>query len=170
MNCPFCGFENLPGADHCESCGHGLANIDPPSAASCALETAIQSAKLTDVGIVGPLVVSPDDTVAKAVNIMRRRRRGSVCVVVGGKLAGIFTEHDLIHRIEPGADLATIVMKDVMTPSPYGYATESTVAYALNGMAIWENRHLPIVSPEGMLLGSVSVREILRFLKKRAEV
>lgn len=171
MDCPFCRFENLPGAETCESCGQGIVGIEPkPPASGDPLERAVRKATLADVGIDGPVVVSPGDSVAKAVNIMRRRRRGSIYIVQGGKLAGIFTEQDLVQRIEPGADLDSIAIESVMTKDPFGYARDSTIAYVLNGMAIWENRHLPIVNDAGMLLGSVSVREILRFLKERSEL
>lgn len=177
MKCPFCGYENLPGAEECESCEETIAGLDPrghdPSAgyvppSASPLRTAILSGTLEDAGIHEPMVVRPKDTVAKAVALMREARHGAVCVVEEDRLVGIFTEADLLVRVSPEADLDAIKIKEVMTAKPYTYAADATIAYALNGMAIWENRHLPITRPDGGLAGSMSVRRVLAYLKRKA--
>jgi CBS-domain-containing membrane protein len=43
---------------------------------------------------------------------------------------------------------------------------QDTVAHALNGMTAWGNRHLPIVDDEERLVGFVSVRRVLRHLRR----
>lgn len=177
MKCPFCGFDNLPGAESCETCTEVLTGLDPsghdPSSGYVSptvspLHRAILSGTLKDAGVHEPLVVRPKDTVGKAVALMREARLGAVMVVEDGALVGIFTEADLLVRVSPEADLDAVKIKEVMTARPYHYSAEATIAYALNGMAIWENRHLPITEDGGRLVGSLSVRKVLRYIKEKA--
>ena len=82
-------------------------------------------------------------------------------------LVGIFTESDLLRRVDSGADLTRIHVSEVMTASPQSYEPQQTVAAALNGMAVRGHRHLPILKEDGTLAGFVSVRGLLRHIHER---
>ncbi len=116
-----------------------------------------------------PVVFSPEATVTEAMRAMQREHRG--CVVVtddgstGSKLAGIFTERDVLFRIvDRGRNPASLPLGEVMTPDPECMPLKSTVAYALNVMSVGGFRHVPVVDEEHRPLFLVSVRDIVQFL------
>jgi len=166
MHCPLCGHDNLEGLDRCEVCEGDLASADVESFRR-RLSEGVLGDPLEELGSLNPAVVAPEDTLDKALPLMRQDRRGGVLIQAGEKVVGIFTEHDLVRRVPPDADPSSVVMASVMTPTPHCYSVHDTVAHALNGMTAWGNRHLPIVDDEERLVGFVSVRRVLRHLRDR---
>jgi CBS domain-containing protein len=165
--CPFCGHDNLPGTAECESCGQDLTAVSNGSEPSGRLHGALLGT-LGDVPVIGPLAVAQDGTVRDAVELMRAQGHGSVLVMDGDRLVGIFTEKDLVRRVDPRADLAKVCVAEVMTRNPRTYRTSRTITYALNGMAIRGHRHLPIVDEHDRVLGVVSVRKVLAHIRDTA--
>jgi CBS domain-containing protein len=165
MNCPFCGHDNLAGVEHCASCGEDLTRFDVEPKATGRLHGTLLGT-LGDVGVLDPLVVSPESTVADAVELMRKKRHGSVLVRDDDDLVGIFTENDLVTRVPARGDLASISIVDVMTPRPRTYRPAQPITNALNAMALKGNRHLPIVDDDEHLQGFVSVRKVLAHIHR----
>lgn len=165
--CLFCGHENLPGAAECESCQQDLTSQQSTGEPTGRLHGALLGT-LGDVSMIDPLAVPLGSSVEEAVALMRREGHGSVLVLDGEDLVGIFTEKDLVRRVDPRADFATIPIAEVMTRNPRTYRTDRTITYALNGMAIRGHRHLPIVDDEGRTLGVISVRKVLAHIKDTA--
>ncbi len=166
MECPLCGHDNLAGADTCEVCGSDLASADVEQFRA-RLRQGVLGDTLQSLETLKPGVVSADDSVADALPLMRQDRRGSVMVTDEDKIVGIFTERDLIRRVPHEKDLSEVRIKDVMTPQPFTYSPKDSIAYALNGMTTWGNRHLPIADEDNRLIGFVSVRKVLRHIKEK---
>ena len=62
------------------------------------------------------LTVPPDITVAMAVEVLNENQVGSVLVMDGARLVGIFTERDILRRVVgERRDPATTKVSDVMT-------------------------------------------------------
>jgi len=165
MECPFCGVENLAGAETCDSCHQDLTSFNGDAdERKGRLQTAVLG-HLSDAPLNAPLVLSSKDSVADAIALMRQERHGSVQVVDDGTLVGIFTESDLLRRVEPTSDPSTVKLAEVMTPEPQTARGENFIAYALNGMAVHNYRHLPILDENEDLRGFVSVRGILAHIR-----
>ena len=66
------------------------------------------------------LIASPDTTVGQAAKLMATRKMSAVMVVDGdGRLVGIFTERDAVHRVIARALEPDVTrLADVMTPDP----------------------------------------------------
>src|SRR5678815_5481041 len=63
--------------------------------------------------------VSVDDAMWKVVAEMAAKGRGAVLVEDDGALVGIFTERDLLNRVDYSDALwSHVVVRDVMTPHP----------------------------------------------------
>lgn len=110
-----------------------------------------------------PLCVEQTATLADAVAAMREHRVGCMLVVdAGGYLVGIFTERDLLLRLED-TDLSRGI-RPYMTPEPETLGLDDPIAFALNLMSVGGFRHVPLVDEEGRPVGMVSVKDVVNFL------
>ena len=108
-------------------------------------------------------VVAPDATVTYAVCLMNHHDVGAVVVIDGGKLAGIFTERDVLRRvIEPGLDPRITRVSEVHTAEPRTIAGDKSAAHALDVMVAGNFRHLPVVG-NGAVLGTLSMRDLMEW-------
>lgn len=104
--------------------------------------------------------VTADTTVSEAAEAMVRGRFGSVVVMAGGTLTGIFTERDVLRAAARRADLSKSTVRDWMTPDPVTATGDTDAGDAAQTMISQGFRHLP-VTDHGRLQGIVSLRDIL---------
>ncbi|HTW50896.1 MAG TPA: CBS domain-containing protein [Stellaceae bacterium] len=104
-----------------------------------------------------PLTLPPDATVREACRRMCERRVGAVLVTEdGGRLLGIFTGRDAVHRVlAEGKSAARTLLSEVMTRDPDTFQPGQTAIEALRLMEGGHYRHLPIVA-DGKVVGVVS--------------
>ncbi len=117
------------------------------------------------LGRKGSVVVSvtPDTTVVEAARLMNTRGIGAVLVLDGDRLAGIFTERDVLRRVVAEQRSAeTTRVRDVMTSAlatTTPDATTDACAALMTGRRI---RHLPVL--EGArLIGVVTTGDLMAF-------
>jgi CBS domain-containing protein len=114
----------------------------------------------------GPAVhaVSANYTIDRAVDEMNRHRIGSIVVMEGNRLAGIFTERDVLRRVV-GASLDPKVMRvaDVMTKDLITVTPETTIEEVMEIFADKRVRHLPVMVNDNMV-GLVSIGDISRWI------
>lgn len=103
-------------------------------------------------------------SVAEAVKEMNRHKIGSVLVMDGAKLAGIFTERDVLTRVV-AADLdpKTAPVTQVMTPNVLTVAPETTVQQMMDLFAEKHCRHMPVVKG-GEIIGLISIGDVSRWV------
>jgi CBS domain-containing protein len=112
--------------------------------------------------------VSVDDAMWKVVAEMTAKGRGAVLVEDGGSLVGIFTERDLLNRVDYSDALwSHVVVRDVMTPHPMVIRPDDSLSEALRRLTQGHRRHLPIVDDRGRVLGLISIRDILTHIAER---
>jgi CBS domain-containing protein len=110
-----------------------------------------------------PLCVDENATLEDAVIAMREARVGCMLVVDDdGYLIGIFTERDLLLRLE-SADLSRNI-RPYMTRDPETLRPADPIAFALNLMSVGGFRHVPLVDEHGRPLGVVSVKDVVNYL------
>lgn len=107
---------------------------------------------------------SPDERVGPLIERMRELRRGNLLIESpDGKLVGIFTENDLLHRIDLDAsDWREQRIGDVMTAEPVTVLQNHSIAAVMRRMEKGGFRHVPVVDASGRALGVVSIRDLLR--------
>ena len=109
--------------------------------------------------------VDAGDQMFKVIDVMKEKRRGAVCVEENGKLVGIFTERDVVSRLDHTDVLwSHVIVRDVMTPHPTVIRPEDSLAEAFRRFVQGKRRHLPIVDRQGKVLGLLSVRDVLQFI------
>ena len=113
------------------------------------------------VGTRETVTVDSMTSVLDAARVMSERHIGAVPVVDGERLAGIFTERDVMSRIVAGArdPRATPVAEVMSTELVVADITETCEA-CLSRMQQARVRHL-IVLDRGRLAGIVSLRDLL---------
>lgn len=111
-----------------------------------------------------PVCVSKETPLNKVISAMQEKKRGCAVVMEREKMAGIFTERDLLTRVlEKGLPLTTLVEK-VMTPNPDFLKMDASIAEAIKLMSGKGHRHIPLVDSEGVIRCFVSARDIVDYL------
>lgn len=112
----------------------------------------------------GTVSIEPEATVAAAVQLMNQQRIGSVLVMNGERLVGIFTERDVLTRVVDGErDPASTLVRDVMTRKVMTVARTTTVGSAMHLMTENRWRHLPVVEDDHVI-GLVSIGDLTWWL------
>jgi CBS domain-containing protein len=110
-----------------------------------------------------PDVIRADDSVAHAAERMRQRTVGCLIVVnTRHQPIGMVTDRDLVIRVvadAKDADLTPVI--DVMSADPVVATAETTVGAALALMRDGPFRRLPIVDAQGVLVGLLTLDDIL---------
>lgn len=107
------------------------------------------------------LTVGKDATVLQAALLMNEHRVGALVVVESGRVAGMFTERDVLLRIVAGQrDPATTQVSEVMTAEVACCSTETSIEEARGAMKNRRIRHLPVVDGEQTLLGLISIGDL----------
>jgi CBS domain-containing protein len=112
--------------------------------------------------------VDASDAMWKVVSEMKTKGRGAVLVEEDGALVGIFTERDLLNRVDYSDALwSHVVVGDVMTPHPMVIRPDDSLSEALRRLTQGHRRHLPIVDGRGHVSGLISIRDILTYIAER---
>jgi CBS domain-containing protein len=115
--------------------------------------------------------VTPETSVLDTVKVMSEGEIGAIAVKNGRKIAGIFTERDLMRRVvAKGRDPGTTLVKEVMTSSLETVLDSTPVAKAAALMRLRRIRHLVIVDASGDYLGIVAQRHLLYDLMNELEL
>jgi CBS domain-containing protein len=114
--------------------------------------------------------VASSITVHDAAVLMTERHVGSVAVVEGPKIVGVFTERDLMRRVVAvGKDPTRTKLGDVMSAPVRTVGDATTVAQATAIMREHHIRHLAILDERGDYRGMVALRYLLYTLMDELE-
>lgn len=170
MICPHCGHINLPGSDECAKCQQDLAPFDLPVGHD-RVEASIMSDPVSILKPKLPVTVLETATLGYALQVMIEREIGAVLVVnPQQQLVGILTERDYLQKVvDLEADYAHLPIGPVMTPAPESVGPDDPLAAAMYKMDVGGYRHLPVVA-EGMPIGIISVRDVIRHITQLCKV
>lgn len=109
----------------------------------------------------------PDTTIRDAVRKMAEANVGCLIVEHAGKVIGIFTERDLLHRVTiRQMDLDTTTVEEVMT-SPVEVCTPyDDISHVTDRLCERQFRHLLVVD-EGEPVGVISLRDLAPALRHK---
>ncbi|MEP7216597.1 MAG: CBS domain-containing protein [Anaerolineaceae bacterium] len=113
--------------------------------------------------------ISRTATVTQAVREMNDKGIGALLVMEDERIAGIFTERDVLRRVvDADRDPALTKVAAVMTRNPATIPISAHVSEAMNLMTSSRFRHLPVVE-NGSVVGMLSIGDILRWLTMQQE-
>ena len=108
-------------------------------------------------------------SVREAVALLAEKRIGALPVFENGKIAGIFSERDVIYRLaEKGAAMLDGPVGAAMTAPVETVDPGTGVMDALGLMTRRRFRHLPVVSG-GEVVGFVSIGDLVKYRIERIE-
>jgi CBS domain-containing protein len=109
------------------------------------------------------VAVSPYTPLSQAIEVMKKDEGGCVIVSDDGRVAGIFTERDLLTKVMgENVDLETPI-SEWMQPAVETLSSEATIGDAVRLMNERSFRNIPLVK-RGELVGSISVFDIITYL------
>jgi len=103
--------------------------------------------------------VGPATKVGEAVAIMAQHRIGSVLVMEGARLVGIFTERDTVRALSTTTDAPAHAVSEWMTHDPLTVRPDTPADEALSIMLANDFRHLPVMEGDEVA-GIVSIRDL----------
>ena len=107
------------------------------------------------------VAVKPEDSVLDAIKVLARENVGAAIVMVGARLAGIFSERDYTRKvILKGRSSDTTRVEEIMTANVVVVSPRTKTRECMALMTEKGIRHLPVVE-EGRVVGMVSIRDIV---------
>lgn len=120
---------------------------------------------LAELQYAKPLVVGRDAALATVIDLMNAHHQTAVLVLDGERLAGIFTERDVLTRVvSHNIDIHHTCVGAVMTEGPHALGESTLLSSALRTLALAGYHHLPVVDAAGRPRALVSLQTIVRFL------
>jgi len=102
--------------------------------------------------------------VADAVTVMDGQNVGSILVLDDrGRLAGIFTERDIMHCFAKNLDFKDETIGTIMNPNPITLDPLTNISAAIKVMSQNKIRHLPVMEDQ-KIVGIVSYRDLVSYL------
>jgi len=170
--CPDCGHENIDGEEWCAACAQPLVERPGPRCDS-EVERRLLLHPIRRLAPREPVIVAPDTPVGEVLQRLVDRHIGCAVVVSERKVVGIFTERDVLLKLNVRtAELRHRPVSEFMTAKVETLELDDRIAFALHKMDLGGYRHIPILQ-DGRVMGIISVRRILNYLtdalKKEAE-
>lgn len=110
------------------------------------------------------VVVTPKDTVYRALQLMAENNVGAVMISEGGRMVGIFTERDYCRKIIlMGRSSLNTPIEEIMTKNMITVGPSQPLEECLELMTKYHIRHLPVQEGD-KLIGLVSMRDVMTML------
>lgn len=107
--------------------------------------------------------ISAKATVRDAAKAMAEANVGCAAIVQGRRLIGLFTERDVLKRVLlRNLDVDETVVESVMTTAIVCAQAEQRARDASLLMQRHHIRHLPVLDREGLLVGVLSIRDLIQ--------
>jgi CBS domain-containing protein len=118
------------------------------------------------------VVVSKSEPVSEAISLMRSHHVGDVIVVdttaAGMIPLGILTDRDIVLEIlAEGVDLETVSIGDVMSYDLVTVTEDTKLIDTIKLMRDKGVRRIPVVNQQGVLVGLMSVDDLLELLAEQ---
>jgi CBS domain-containing protein len=108
--------------------------------------------------------IAPETTVFEAIKLMADKNIGSLLVMSGGMLVGVFSERDYTRKIalqgktSKETQVWEIMPKEIIFTRP-----DDSVEYCMKLMTEQRVRHLPVVE-NGKVLGVISIGDLVNWI------
>lgn len=107
--------------------------------------------------------IQPDATVADLVAMLAEHSVGALVVSADGRtITGIVSERDVVRAMTHGAEALERPVASIMTTHVFCAPPEAHVDDLMHVMTEKRVRHIPVTDPDGVLLGIVSIGDVVK--------
>ena len=128
------------------------------------IEERIKAVEVVALGMDPPVVADASTTLRAVVRRMRDERSGCALLTRDGKLAGVFTERDLVLRVVGVEGALDQPVSDWMTPDPDRVRQQDPVDTAIRLMRRRGYRNVPVVDEADQVIGCVRHKDIVDYI------
>jgi CBS domain-containing protein len=108
--------------------------------------------------------IAPEATVFEAIKLMAEKNIGSLLVMSGGRLAGIFTERDYTRKVAlQGKTSKETQVWEIVPKEIVSVTADDSVEDCMRLMTEKRVRHLPVVSGTNVL-GIISIGDLVNWI------
>lgn len=108
--------------------------------------------------------IAPEATVYEAIKLMADKNIGSLLVMSGAKLVGIFTERDYTRKIAlQGKTSRETKVREIMPNNVISVTPDDSVEDCMRLMTENRVRHLPVVSND-KVIGVISIGDLVNWI------
>ena len=109
----------------------------------------------------GIQTIDASATVLEATQLMNQHKIGALVITERERVAGIFTERDVLQRVVAGLRAPQdIIVAEVMTRDPICIGPDADLDEVSAIMKDRRIRHIPVCGDSGQLLGLVSIGDV----------
>lgn len=116
--------------------------------------------------LVRPPRVGPDDPLPRVAEYMVASDYRGLPVVEGEAMVGLISRSDLVRGIAASEEFAELSVRDVMTPDPQTVGERESLQRVRDVMRALDERAVPVVDPEGRLVGVVGLKDLVQAFTK----
>ena len=107
--------------------------------------------------------IQPDATVADLVAMLAEHGVGALVVSADGRtITGIVSERDVVRAMTHGAEALTRPVASIMTTHVFCAPPEAHIDELMHVMTEKRVRHIPVTDSDGILLGIVSIGDVVK--------
>ena len=128
------------------------------------VEERIKVVEVLALGIDQPVIVDAGASLREVLREMRDRRSSCALLTREGKLAGVFTERDVVTRVVGVEGVLDGPVAEVMAPDPEDVRRGDPLSTAVRLMRRRGHRHVPVVDDDGRALGCVRHEDVVDYL------
>ena len=114
-----------------------------------------------------PIVVEKGDGLSEVVKKLIAHNIGALPVIDEmGVVQGIITLRDVVGLLGTGSEPLNVAVSEIMTKQMTKIDQDATMVDAVKLMSNLRIRRLPVLSPDGVLIGMVTNRDVMRLVSK----
>jgi CBS domain-containing protein len=107
--------------------------------------------------------IQPDATISDLVAMLAEHSVGALVVSADGRtITGIVSERDVVRAMTHGADVLSRPVASIMTTHVFCASPEGHVDELMHLMTDKRVRHIPVTDSDGVLLGIVSIGDVVK--------
>jgi CBS domain-containing protein len=128
------------------------------------VEERIKVVEVLALGTNRPVISDAATSLREIIREMRDRRTSCALLTRDDRLAGVFTERDVVTRVAGVPDALDGPVAEVMTADPEHIRRGDRLATAVRLMRRHGYRHVPVVDDDGRVLGCVRHEDVVDYL------
>ena len=128
------------------------------------VEERIKVVEVLGLGIDPPVIADAGTSLREIVQQMRDRRASCALLTREDRLAGVFTERDVVTRVAGVHGVLDGPVAEVMTSDPEHIRRGDRLSTAVRLMRHHGYRHVPVVDDDSRVLGCIRHEDIVDYL------